>query len=965
MKPRVFPLTLAALVAACGPVRAQQEFATLADRSLAEMNANQWPEALATLDAIIANHGADAMRTIGPQFGTIWFRKGLSEMKLRKWPEAAASFEKCYRDFPNPETSNGNVNVFRFRALLKWGEAEMGAGRWEQALTQFRRFLDERDKVADTYPAGAFYINVAVCNYKLGRIAPGNLNLEIAISNKDTFPTPDSGIVAGFEALVQTAIAAKNERTVLDFIRKNRGGITFEPHEMVGFSAIYMKLAADAFAAGMPAASLAIYQLVPSTECVIDDLRARIRAMGPLAEIREGTEVVTKLSLEQKLAAAEEQYRGPEAREIIKLAAAALIHEKGGNLRGAHAAYDQLVRWFPAAAKREDYLFNLIRLGIELGEPDEQIAEMTGKLIAEFPQSASAPAARELSLSSLFATGRYGEALKLAETSLPLMKEGTPGHDLCLHILGASLYYTGQNAKARGPLDDHAAKYPSSPRAVATLYFRASNLARMRAWDDAIPLLDDFIAKHPDPAANPFLPFAIHERASCSFAEGDYETALADLAKLSKEFPESPVAETALTLEGNIRRATGHPGQAEAAYTKALELATKRENRPVIAENLSNLVALLADSSPKEAASFADRFWKEFGEKSQLTPQVAIAQIAPLSAAKREKEALDRLAAVISSLAGNDRTYTLESAINAYAEAYLKSHDPDALLAHFDAFPGIKPEDKATRALLRMAVIDACEDTAKSAKTDDARLAARTKVLSLFQELKSSLTPKELPTPILLRLADHLRENTSAPREALPFYEEAISRNEQAHRFPALFGRGDTWARSISPDELQKGIDDFTTILKQSKSRAEREYALFRIIETRVSKADYDGAIRDAQTYADPANRFFKFSPEVGLLTARSHQEKGDLDAAIADYSAVWSTPGAPVRLTAFAIKTWMELLWTRNRPDDRTVALESGQRYLEATRSRLASMTPAETTLRGEIQTLVDTYASDATLRK
>jgi tetratricopeptide (TPR) repeat protein len=963
MNPRIFPAAIA-LVATCGFARGDESFASLADRSMAEMNANQWPEALATLEKIIATFGGeDVHRTIGPQFGTIWFRKGLCEMKLRKWTEAAGSFETCYRKFPNPTPAGSNVNAFQKRALLKWGEAAMGAAQWELALTQFRRFLDERDKVTDTYPAGAFYLNVAVCNYKLGRIAPGNLNLEIAINSKDTFPTPDAGIVAGFEAFVGTAIAAKNERIILDFIRKNRGGITFEPCEMGTFSANYMKLGADAFAAGMPAAAIAIYQLVPSSEAVIDDLRARIAAMGPLAEIRNGTEVVTKKSLEERLAAMEADYHGPSSAEVIKLAATALIHERHGNLRGAHAAYGQLIRYFPAAARREDYLFNSIRLGIELGEPKESIAETTGKLIQEFPGSANTPAARELSLASLFESGKYGDALKLAEESLAGMKEGSPGHDLCLHVLGGSLYYTGQNAKAKPFLDEHVAKYPASPRALAARYFQASNLSKLRAFDEALPLLDAFIAKYPTPGENPFLPFALYDRAAANFADGAHAESLNDLGRLNREFPASPVSDTALTLEGNILRATSRPEEAKAAYLKALDFSGRRGNESTTAEVLSNLVSLLAASSPKEAVTFADRFWKDFG-KSPLAAQVAVAQMEPMATVNRGDEALERLAAIIPSLAKSDRSYTLESAVNAYAAAFLAKHSPEQLLKHFDAFPGIEPEDKATRALLRMSAISAFEHVAKTSTDADARLAARTRILALFQELKASISPKELPTPILLKLADHLRSNTSAPREALPFYEEAISRNEALYRFPSLFGRGDTWARSTSPEELQKGIDDFESIYKQSKNRAEREYALFRMIETRVAKGDYANVIKDANTYSDPKNRFVKFAPEIGLFVARSHQETGDLDAAIDAYSSVWSTPEAPVRLTAFAIKTWMELLWNRNKPDDRKVALESGGLYLEATRPLAAEMSAEESKLWQEIEKLVQTYSADPSVK-
>jgi tetratricopeptide (TPR) repeat protein len=949
-----------AMVATQASYAQEESFPALADRSLAEMNADKWPEALATLDQIISHFGqAEPLKTIGPQFGVIWFRKGLCELKLRKWSEAAKSFETCYRDFPNPPgQANANSNVFQKRALLKWGEAAMGAGKWEIAVNQFRKFLEERDKVTDTYPAGALYVNAAICSYKLGRIPAGNLNLEIAISNRQQFPTPDAGIVAGFEALVEAAVATRNERALLDFIGKNRGGITFEPYVMGTFSSIYMKLGADVFAAEMPAAALAIYQLVPSSESVVDDLRARLAALGPLAEMREGNELITKKSLEAKLTATEADYRSAGAVEIVKLAAAAMIHEKEGNLRGAHAAYTQLVSYFPNAARREDYLFNLIRLGIALGEPMDAIAESTSSFIQEFPSSASAPIARQLTLSSLFQGGRYQDALKLASATVGTVKEGSVEHDYCLHVIGGSLYYLGQYGKAKTPLDEHVAKYPNSRNAQAAEYFRAANLAKLREWDEATPLLDSFLLKYSDPGTNPFMPFALHDRAACHFGNGDFDAALADIVA-GKAFPDSEITEATLALEGNIQRSRGKPEEAKKAYLKALEIAEKRKNRALVGELLLELVSMLGEHSPKEAASYADLYWKDFAEASRFRPQMAVAQLKPLSATNRQNEALERLAQIIAELAKTDKAYALENAIEEYAQTYTSRHTPAQLEQHFAELPGISPDDQSTRALLRMAVISSYERLGSQSKELAVQQECNGRIMKLFQELKASLSPKELPTPILLQLADHLRESTSAPREALPFYEEALSRNESAYRFPSLFGRGDTWSRSSSPVEKQKAIDDFNTIYRESKNRAEREYALFRMVESMVAKGDHVAAIENAHLYNDSKLNFTKFAPEVNLCLARSLQETGKSDDAISTYSKVWSNPNAAVRLTAFAIKSWMELLWARNQPGDRNIALESGTRYLDATRPRITSMSPDESTLWKEIDQLVKIYGS------
>ena len=313
----------------------------LVEKSRVAMMENRWEQALDYNSQAVTRYGkSEPFQTYGAQFGAVYYRKGVCEMKLKRWQDALRSFEICYRDFPNHGTVRSNP--FQKLALLKWGEAAMGAGQWELAVSRFAKFTDERDKLRDAFPQGAFYINMAFCQYRLGRLPAGNENLEIAIRNKHNFPTPESGIVAGFQALVEAAIASHDEQALLDFIGKNRGELILEPVEMKRYSGVFLKLAGDALAAGMQRAALAIYQFVPAVDA------------GPL--------------------------------EIIKLAATALIHEKNGNIRGALAVYQQLILYFPEAADHEEHLYQLIRTATLVHAAD--LARLSaGRLLRDFPQS--------------------------------------------------------------------------------------------------------------------------------------------------------------------------------------------------------------------------------------------------------------------------------------------------------------------------------------------------------------------------------------------------------------------------------------------------------------------------------------------------------------------------------------------------------------------------------------------------
>lgn len=319
---------------------------SLVDAGRAAMLQKDWNQALDLHTRAATRFGQnDPRRTYGAQFGAVFYHKGVCEMKLGKWTDAMESFETCYRDFPNTGKDAGNP--FQILALCKWGEAAMGAREWELAASRFAKFVGERDRLRDKFPQGSFYVNSAICQYKLGHIPEGNENLEIAIQNKADFPTPESGIVAGFQSLVGASVAGRNEQALLDFIGRNRGALVIDTPDDPGYANVFLTLAGESLAAGMQRAAPAIYQLLPP-------------ATGKVA--------------------------GAGAPQSIRLAAIALIHEKAGNIRGAYACYQQLEANHPAAKNRERHLYQLIRTASAIGE-FQSARNHAWRLRRDFPDS--------------------------------------------------------------------------------------------------------------------------------------------------------------------------------------------------------------------------------------------------------------------------------------------------------------------------------------------------------------------------------------------------------------------------------------------------------------------------------------------------------------------------------------------------------------------------------------------------
>ena len=967
------------------PTSAQESLPELVDAALLAMKEEKWDEALAlnTKAAALGKNPKMAILNFGAQFGTIIYRKGICELKLKKFDDAIKSFESCYKDYPNDKVAGGG-NTFQKMALLKWGDAALGLESFELAITQWKKFLQERDKAKDIYSQGSFHVNMAIAHYRLGKITEGSEHLETAITNKNTFPTPDEAIVAGFQALVSAAITKPDERALLDFIAKNRGGLIVAPYAMQSYSKVFMKLAADALEANMTQAALSLYHFVPATEVVIDDLRARIRNMGNLPRLSSGTLRLDKASLESQLTALEAEQRGNKSIEMFKLAVIAFIHESNGNVHGSHAAYLQLEKYFPNAEKREDNLFHLVRTSSVVGNAiiTQKYSEI---FLATFPESKHKPDVQKLMLSSLFFDGKYESCIKIAGDIIEKKKatEGTLEHDLTLFFLGGSFFYTGQYEKAAPLLDQHIEKYPDSVFAMSASYFQASNVSRLQFWSKAAKLLDAFLDKYKADPNQSYIPLALYDRANAHYAEEENESALEKTDRILKEFPDSPVTDQAYNLRGNILQVLEKRDEAESSYLKAIGISETRGNDGVVGETLYYLIAMLGDhkkgedpgSRLKDAVPFADKYWEKYADGSPYRLQVAVAQMHAMEAVGRGDEALERLQMVISDMAKLPESLGLEEAINSYTQFYLEKHTPDELKEHYYNFPGIGTTDKAARAILRMAVIGVFETVAKDKENPDKQRAAEAMITVLFQNLKTDFELKELSNYILVKLGDYLRTNTSAPREAIPFYDETLSRQDKSYLFRALGGRADVYGQSPQPADLDKGILDFERIFNDSKEKPEREFALYRIVQILMKKGDYAKAAERANQYLDREEGkslgFSKYSPEVGFMLAETFDKRNMSDDAISMYVKVWSAHQGFIRISAPAIERWMELSYKRNRnadkpgvPNDRQGAYEGGYRYLELTGRFKDKMMPEEVKLWERVQKLTDQYEADPNVK-
>lgn len=969
----------------------------------------QYDKCQAIFTRIVTSYAARAPLLYGPKFGVIYYRKGLCELKLadiakrgnkkeeaKKWFDAAAkSFETCYKKYPNgasgmPKTTNTSHKA----ALQRWAEASMGKQEYKEAIKLYQKFLNERDKGRDKIlpTPGGFYINLAICHFLMEKpqIPQGIRHFETALKNKEKMRTQDAGIVAGFLSLSQAVIKEKDEAAMVDFLNKNRADITLSPYQMYEFTPVFLKLAGNALEADMFVAAFNLYALVPGTEEAIQDIKVRLDQLGERRGIVDGQAIIDADRLSKALEKLREKLRSGDPDDVKVLSAMTYLHDQASNQRGVFGSLEQLELYYKKSSKREQNLFNLVRVSSLIGE--NLTTEHYGSIfLRDFPDSDKVEAVRQLMLSSLFFGGEYKKSLEVAEVLIDKVPKPSEQHDICLFVLGGSHFYLGNFEKAQPFLEQHVKDYPKSNFIMHSEYFQGSNLTRLQYWDKAAKLLDEFLAKYKDPNKNIYMPNALYDRANCHFSESEYDPAMALLNRLESEFSQSVVIDMAYNMKGNIFESTGNRDEAEKYYNLALETAEKRDNEIVAGEALSYLVGMLGtekiDKKPnpriKDAIPFYDKFIKEYSD-SPYKPQVVVYGMPALRAAGREQEGLDNLQAMITELAGKKRQAFLEEVVNAYSDAFLavKGNTPEKLKEKYYNFPGIDLSDKRTLALLRIALIGVFEEQLKTAakdKKEDQLLRYEAGIKALFTDLRSQFQPKDLTNFVLIRVGDYLREKTSAPKQSLPYYEELLGRKDKTGmEFKALLGIADVMGASDAPSDNKKALVSLERVHSSANDDpTTQEKALFRMVEINAKLGDWEAVGKTARQYLD--EKHTKKVAEVSFLYAQSFDKRNMVNDALFQYGMVYSRYTGFIAISAPAVKRVMELMWERNlevgatvgdgakaitlTKSDRQSAYETiGSKYINSTRrirETNKNMTDAEKAVWDDVAALVKEFES------
>lgn len=893
--------------------------------AISAMQAKDWAQAKVLYDKIIKENGETGKAKFGGKFGFIYYNKGYTELQLAKqmaaggdknlpaskkmYAAAKQSFDQCRK---HPSDKKGE-NQFFFKALLYLGESQQALGEYKEAIANYKKFLADRDpqkRGDDKYHLGMYNINMAICHFKLEKpaLAEGLVYYETALKNKDRMRVPNAAIVTAFKDFASAAIVAKKEKMLVDFVNNNRGELTLDPYQMYQFIPFFRKYAAEAFSKDMLNAAFTLYGLMPGTIETEEDLSVYDKDL--IGYTRPGVADAffnpnARQSVGQiqgDLKHIQKSIKAGEPHELLALRSLAFTHESAGYARGAYNAYKSMEQYYPKTKGREDNLYNLVRTSSLVGEVME--TEKFGRLfLKKFPDSQYVDSVKNMMLISLFYTGEYEVAYKVSSELIEDLAENTKPHDLCLHVLGGSMFYLGKFFDADEHLKKHVEMYPESEYKIPARYFVASNYSRLEDWENAATYLDKFLADYPDASVNAYIPFALFDRANTHFAEEEYDEAIALLDKIEREFPSSAVEDISFNLRGDVHRAKGEKPEANDYYVKALELSKRQGSDMVSEEALYKLVALHgnekegkeANPNIKDAIPYYDEFWKD-RQSSAYKTQVAVAGVPALTAAGRGEEGLANVQGVISEMAKQERAPGMEQAINTYGKYYLQSgKSPEQLKEHFEDFPDVNAGDKKAQALLRIAVIGVYEDLIKEAEKNEDQASRdkvglyKAKIEAMFKDMDNKFEKTELSDFILMRLADFIAERTGDPRKAIPYYDEVLSRNTNQFRTMAQFGQAGILAKSDDAAEQNQALETLKDVLATKDIGSDtKERAIYSIVEVYNKQGNWKELINQAVLY-NQAGFNGKNKSRVSLLLATAYEKEGNKSKALAVYASVYT----------------------------------------------------------------------------
>ncbi len=401
---------------------------------------------------------------------------------------------------------------------------------------------------------------------------------------------------------------------------------------------------------------------------------------------------------------------------------------------------------------------------------------------------------------------------------------------------------------------------------------------------------------------------------------------------------------------------------------------------------------------------YSDQFWNEADEAGNVYAlQMATLELkratrgkdaaAYNAAIKRAQETITREAN--HALANNKVNPDMEAAINDYAAAYVdgnKTHNAKELTleektSHFVSFPGIVEGDKYTRAILRMALINAMNSELTAAADDaEKRNKLNQDIERTFREMTNAFKPADLTSFICVQVGNYLVDyvsrfdNPASKTEELAqadaYFSEVINRKKEQVE-AARLGRANALALTGDGARQAEALKEYEALAK-SRDRAVSGPALVGSAKLYMNMDNAAKAVETASKFI--ADRSYQNGRlDMLMLLGEAYVKAGDLDKGLLTYMNLYNQNRGNVTYSAPACLAMCEVMWKRNNPtsgdrmkgtfkqSDRWQAWYTAQNYIDTLRRSgfEEKMTRTDRDLFQKVVGALGRYSADASVQK
>ena len=897
----------------------------------------KFDEALKVYNEAIGNFASEgddfSWDDYGPQFGGIFYDKGVCLLQLSQYEEARDAFQKCHEDYPNNEKvpygnrqKKARVDTINMRwelSLFQWAYCEQKLENFEKALELYDKFLAAKpDPSILKTVHSAFVLRKGATLIGLERFDEGEKEIKRLFTEYDTTFRGTSG-----QLLFQAMLDLANGWTLA--AEKDKDGVTKRANEFLNsYSSLFSIGAYDkarlgfaeqlrivgyrAQQSGLYEVALRFFSMVPTTQDILQDLETRAAQTGGAAQA----------AYMQVIGTYEEKLNSPDPPEVDTLRLIAASWERLGNRHAGYVVNRHLIENYPKSKHMPELLHEAARYAFALG--DGSAAQYYGEtFMAKYPTHELRDNVATFMLQSLFRNQKFEICLDVAGNVRNNFDPGSPQRDLADFVYGASLYSLNRQEDAKPELDLHVEKYPNSDYREQSRYYQASNRIILGAYEEAAPMLDSFLGDYPE---SPFRDQALFDRATCYYIANDFLSALQNIDQIRDT---SPVLDRAYNLKGDTLRAMAntpeegkeaddYKREAVEAYLVAKDAAERMEHADYRAEALFKLVDTQSELEQwEEAVKYYDMFFPDH-VGNYFEPQISVFGMDALKEAGRAEDGLKQLERMIVALSEDtNRIELLQQAIGSYHDASIEVREHDPTIAKYDEIIAANPGNSGLQSWLMIHKIMALQDKKGLVRENESQVAAvDSGIDKVFQDL-TKFEINALSDIALKAIGEHLESKN--PFEAKRYFEELIIRDTALFKPPADMALGRIEIQN--PDTREAGVQRFIRVIRDySDPKFEAEKL---IPEARLNLGRVGVQTKNWKMAADYLKPYInqdkgqpkQFRAEASHLYGLTLESQGDTKGAISVYNKNFAANGAYPEWSAESMRRAVELQYKKDAP--------------------------------------------------